>query len=137
MAKFVLRDADFTINGVNLSDHVESLTINYGAETPDMTAMQDITRRRLPGLIDWTMDVTFRSDFAAGEVDATLFPLVGANAVPMTCKPTSGAISTSNPEFQGNVLVGQYNPIQGTVGDTANSTVTLTGDGTLTRDVTP
>lgn len=137
MAKFVLTDASFTINAVDLSDHVESLTINYGAETPDQTAMQDITRRRLPGLIDWTIDVTFRQDFATSNVDATLFPLVGAAAVAVAIRPTSGAISTSNPEFQGNVLVGQYNPLQGTVGDTANSTVTLTGDGTLTRDVTP
>lgn len=137
MPKFVLRDADVVINGVNLSDHVESLTINYGAETPDMTSMQDITRRRLPGLIDWTVDITFRQDFDAGEVDATLFPLVGAAAVAMAIKPTSGAISATNPAFTGNVLVGQYNPIQGTVGDTANSTVTLTGDGTLTRDITP
>lgn len=133
MPKFVLRDADFTIDGVNLSDHVESITINYGMETPEQTAMQDITRRRLPGLIDWTMDVTLRSDFDAGEVDATLFPLVGGAAVAVTVRPTSAAVGPTNPEFQGNVLVGQYNPIQGTVGDTANSTVTLTGDGTLTR----
>lgn len=135
MPKFVLKDARVEINSVDLSDHVESLTINYGAETPDMTSMQDITRRRLPGLIDWTVDVTFRSDFDAGKVDATLFPLVGANAFPIKIRPTSGAISAVNPEFQGNALCGQYNPIQGTVGDTANSTVTFTGDGTLTRAV--
>ena len=135
MAKFVLTDADVTINAVNLSDHVESLTINYGAETPDMTSMQDITRRRLPGLIDWTVDVTFRSDFAAANVDDTLFPLVGAAATALTIRPTSAVVSATNPEFQGNVLVGTYNPLAGTVGDTSNSTVTLTGDGTLTRAV--
>lgn len=133
MPKFVLRDASFTINSVDLSDHVESLTINYGMETPDQTSMQDITRRRLPGLIDWTIDVTMRSDFDAGETDATLFPLVGGAAVAVAIRPTSAAISATNPEFQGNVLVGTYNPLAGTVGDTSNSTVTLTGDGTLTR----
>lgn len=133
MPKFVLTDASFTINAVDLSDHVESLTINYGMETPDQTSMQDITRRRLPGLIDWTVDVTMRSDFDAGEVDATLFPLVGGAAVAIAIRPTSAAVSATNPEFQGNVLVGTYNPLAGTVGDTSNSTVTLTGDGTLTR----
>lgn len=133
MPKFVLKDASFTINAVDLSDHVESLTINYGMETPDQTSMQDITRRRLPGLIDWTVDVTMRSNFDAGETDATLFPLVGGAAVAIAIRPTSAAVSPTNPEFQGNVLVGTYNPLAGTVGDTSNSTVTLTGDGTLTR----
>ena len=137
MAKFVLTDADVNVNAVDLSSFVESLTINYGAETPDMTSMQDITRRRLPGLIDWTIDVTFRSDFAGASVDATLFPLVGAAAFEVIIKPTSGAISATNPGFTGNVLLGTYNPLAGTVGDTSNSTVTFTGDGTLVRDVTP
>ena len=133
MAKFVLTDASVTINAIDLSDHVESLTINYGAETPDQTSMQDITRRRLPGLIDWTVDLTFRSDFAAASVDATLFPLVGAAAITLIIKPTSAAVGPTNPTFTGQVLVGTYNPLAGTVGDTSNSTTTLTGDGTLVR----
>ena len=137
MAKFVLTDATFSLDGTDLSDHVESLSINYGAETPEQTAMTDITRRRLPGLIDWTIDLTLRSDFAAANVDAILFPLVGAAAVEAIIKPTSGAISATNPAFTGQVLVGTYNPLAGTVGDTSNSTTTLTGDGTLVRDITP
>jgi len=135
MAKFVLTDASVLINSVDLSDHVESVTINYGAETPDQTSMQDITRRRLPGLIDWTIDLTMRSDFAAANVDATLYPLVGAAAFPVAIRPTSAVVSATNPEFQGNCLCGTYNPLAGTVGDTSNSTTTLTGDGTLTRAV--
>lgn len=135
MPKFVLTDASVTINAVDLSDHVESLTINYGAETPEQTAMQDITRRRLPGLIDWTIDVTFRSDFAAANVDDTLYPLVGAVAFAVAIRPTSAVVGATNPEFQGNCLLATYNPLAGTVGDTSNSTVSLTGDGTLTRAV--
>lgn len=135
MAKFVLKNAFFSIAAVDLSDHVESITINYGAETPDMTSMQDNTRRRLPGLIDWTVDVNFRQDFAAANVDATMFPLVGATVSALVIRPDAGVVSATNPEFQGNVLVGQYNPIAGTVADTANAATVLTGDGTLTRAV--
>jgi len=133
MAKFVLTDASVNLDANDLSDHVESLTINYGAETPEQTAMSDITRRRLPGLIDWTVDVTFRSDFAAANLDSIIFPLVGGIAVVLIIKPTSAAVSSSNPTFTGNVLVATYNPLAGTVGDTSNSTVVLTGDGTLVR----
>ena len=137
MAKFVFKNALMTVNSVDLSDHIESITINYGAETPDMTSMQDNTRRRLPGLIDWTVDVTFRQDFAAAKVDATLFPLVGAVAFAIAIRPDAGAISATNPEFQGNALLGTYNLLTGTVADTSNATVTFTGDGAVTRDVTP
>lgn len=135
MAKLVFTDAFVDINAVDLSDHVESITINYGAETPDSTSMSDLTRRRLPGLIDWTVDITFRQDFAAANVDATLFPLVGAAAFAIKIRPTSAVVGATNPEFQGNALLGTYNPLTGTVADTLNATVTLTGDGTLTRAV--
>ena len=133
MAKFVFTDGFFSINAVDLSDHVESITIIFGAETPDMTSMSDITRRRLPGLIDWTVDVGFRQDFAAASVDKTMFDLVGAAAVAIEIRPTSAAVGPTNPKFTGNVLVGQYNPLAGTVADVANAATVLTGDGTLTR----
>ncbi len=135
MAKFVLKDAFVDINAVDLSDHVESITINYGAETPEITAMSDNSRRRVPGLIDWTVDIGFRQDFAANEVDATLFSLVGAAAFAVIFRPTSAAKGATNPEYTGNALLGSYNPIAGTVGDTAAAAVTLTGDGLLTRSV--
>jgi len=135
MAKFVFKNASVTINSVDLSDHVESVTFNYGAETPDMTSMQDNTRRRLPGLIDWTVDIVFRQDFAAAKVDATLFPLVGAAAFAIAIRPDSAVVSATNPEFQANALLGTYNIFTGAVADTANANVTLTGDGTVTRAV--
>ena len=133
MAKFVLKDAFVSLNSVDLSDHVESITVNYGAETPERTSMSENSRTRLPGLIDWTVDLSFRQDFAASEVDVTLFALVGAAAFPIELRPTSAVVSVTNPKYTGSALLGSYNPIVGTVGDTANAPVTLTGDGDLTR----
>ncbi len=137
MAKFVLKDAFLEVNSVDLSSHVESLTVNHGAETPERTSMSENTRTRLPGLIDWSIDVTFRQDFAAALVDVTLFALVGAAAFTIEVRPTSAAASVTNPKYTGNALLGSYNPIAGTVGDTANAPVTLVGDDTLTRGTAP
>ena len=137
MAKLVLKDAFVEINAVELSDHCESLTINYGAETPESTCMGVNARTRLPGLIDWTVDISFRQDFAASEVDITLFALVGAAAFAIEFRPTTAVASATNPKYTGNALLGSYNPITGTVGDTANAPVTLTGDGLLTRGTAP
>lgn len=133
MGKFVFKNAYLSINAVDLSDHVESITVNHGAETPESTSMGDDTKRRLPGLLDWSVDVTFRQDFAAGEVDATLFDLVGAAAFAIEIRPDAGVVSPTNPKFTGNALLGTYNPLTGTVADVAAANVTLVSDSVLTR----
>lgn len=133
MAKFVFTDAVLFVNSVDLSDHVESVTLNYEAEVPEDTSMGDATKTRLPGLLDWSMDVVFRQDFAASKVDVTMFSLVGAAAFPVKLKATSAATSATNPDFQGNALLASYSPIGGTIGDVAAAPISLMGDDTLSR----
>ena len=133
MAKFVYKNAHLSINAVDLSDRVESLTLNYGAETPEVTAMGDGTRTRVPSFIDWSIEVQFRQDFAASNVDATLFSLVGAAAFAIIIRPDAGVIGATNPEFTGNALLTSYNPLSGGVGDVAAAPATLMGDGVLAR----
>ena len=72
MADFVLNDAYVKINTVDLSDHVESVTLSLDVESIDDTCMADTSRAFLPGLKNGTLSVTFKQDFAASEVDATL-----------------------------------------------------------------
>ena len=133
MAKFVYKNAFISINAVDLSNRVESLTLNFGAETPEVTAMGDGTRTRVPSFIDWSIEVQFRQDFAASNVDATLFPLVGAAAFAIEVRPDAGAVSATNPKFTGNTLLTTYNPLTGGVGDVSAAPATLMGDGVLTR----
>ncbi len=135
MAKFVYKNAFFSVSGNDLSDHMESLTFNYSATTPEDTSMGDDSINRLAGIKDWSFDVSYRQDFAAGNVDAILWPLVGAAAFAIIFRPDSGAKSASNPEFTGNALLSTYNPISGTHGDTAAAPATFVADGDLGRDV--
>ena len=139
MAKFVYKDAHFLVNAVDLSARVESLTLNYGAEAPEVTAMGDGTRTRVPSFIDWSIECQFRQDFldtGANSVDATLFPLVGAVAFAIIIRPVKAdVIGVTNPEFQGNALLTSYNPLTGGVGDVAAAPANFMGDGTLTRAV--
>ncbi len=132
MAEQVLTNAHLTVNGVNLSDHVRSITLRYAAELQDITAMSDTTRARLGGLKDWSFDVEFNQDFAASNVDATLFPIVGTS-VAVIIRPDAGAVSTTNPNFTGNAMIESYQPVGGAVGDAHVSPVTFQGNGTLTR----
>ncbi len=135
MAKLVLTDASVTINSVNLSDHLRSVTLNYEAEVIENNVMGSTSRGKLAGLKNWTADIELAQDFAAASVDATLFPLVGAAAFPVVIKPTSGATSPTNPAYTGNAILASYPPLSGAVGELAKTTIKLEGDGLLTRAV--
>lgn len=132
MAKFVATNSHLTVNGVDLSDHVENMTLNYEAEAGDVTAMQDLTRIMVGGLKNWSLDVNFRQNFAASEVDATLFSIVGT-VVTVALRADAGATSATNPQFSGSALVQSYNPITSSVGDVADVPVTFVSAGTLSR----
>ena len=132
MAKFVLTDASLVINSVDLSDHVTSVTLNYEAELGDDTTMGSDTRTNLGGLKNWSIDVEFTQNYASGKVDATLWGIVGTS-VAIVLKPTSGAVSATNPSYSGNGVIGSYSPIGNSVGDVAMAPVTIAPAGTLTR----
>lgn len=132
MAVFVLTDAAVTINAVNLSGLVKKVTVKTTADDKDSTAMGATYKARLGGLKDWTMDIEFNQDFAAAQVDATLFPLLGTTST-ITAKSTSAANSATNPQYSGSGLLKNYTPLQNTVGDLAAATANFIGAGTLTR----
>jgi hypothetical protein len=133
MAEFVLTNAYVLLNTVNLSNRVRSITVNYAAEIQDKTKMSDTSRSRIAGLKDWSLSIEFNSDFAGANVDATMFPLVGAAAFAIEIRPDAGSVSATNPKFTGNAVLESYNPIGGSVGDLGVVSASLQGDGNLTR----
>ncbi|WFE41955.1 radical SAM protein [Micromonospora sp. WMMD998] len=132
MPSFAFTDAKVTVNAVDLSSYVRQATLNVQADQLDDTAMGDSFRSRIGGLKDWSVSLEFNSDFAAGAVDATLFPLLGS-VVTVTVKATSATTSATNPQYSGPVLVSAYNPIGNSVGDLATNSVTWQGAGALAR----
>lgn len=133
MAAFVFKDGSLVVNSVDLSDHVRSMTLNYSGDLQEETSMGDDTRKRLSGLKDWSVDVTFKQDFDSGSVDATLFSLIGAASFTVTMKPTSAAVSATNPSFSGSAVLETYPPLDGAVGDLAEVSATFQAAGDLTR----
>lgn len=135
MASFVFTDAVVTINSVALSGAVRSATLNVEADVQEDTAMGDTYRSKLGGLKDWTLELEFNQDFAASQIDATLWPLLGTTTT-VKIKPTSAATSATNPEYSGTALLSEYPPLDGSVGDVATVSVTFEGAGALTRATT-
>jgi hypothetical protein len=124
MASLVLKDARLEINAVVLSTYGNNLGLDLNKEELDDTAFGDTAKARLAGLEDPGLSAGFNQDFAAAALDATLFAAWSAGAV-VTCKirPTSGAISTSNPEYVGGFLPSKYQPFGNGVGDAAKASI--------------
>jgi hypothetical protein len=132
MANMVLRDAFVSLNSVNLSSLVRQVTLTYSAELQDDTAMGDTARSRIGGLKDWSLSIEFFQDYAAAQVDATLFSLVGSTFA-VEVRPTSAAAGATNPKFTGTGILESYQPVGGTVGENLMAPVSISGVGALTR----
>lgn len=127
-------NAYLTVNGVNLSDHVKSLTLNTGANLNDETAMGDNTVINRASTKTWDLSVEFFQDFAANSVDATLNPLVGAAAFPVAMRPDStAAMGATNPCWSGLAVLQGYQPLGGAKGDELMAPVSFASAGNLTR----
>ncbi len=136
MAELVLTDAKVQVNAVNLSTRVKEIRLRLEAPAVGPSAAMGVTWEEfLAGVKRWSGSITFEQDYAGGNVDATIFSLVGAAAVAFTGKPTSGATAATNPEYQGNILVTGYDPLSGRYGEQLMTTVDFQGTGTLTRAV--
>lgn len=133
MATIVLTDAFVSINGVDLSDHVKSVTLPYAAEMLDDTVMGDDTRSNKGGLKTWSITIEFLNDWAANEVDATLFPLVGSTFTIIVRPVNTGGVSATNPNFTGTGILESYPPLGNQVGELATTSVTVQSAGTLSR----
>lgn len=132
MAVFVATDFKITIGTTNMSPMLTQAELALEADEVETTAFGATYRTRVGGLRTGTLNLQFNQDFAAGSVDATLFPLLGS-AVAFTVVPTSSAVSATNPSYSGTVLVTQYTPISGSVGDLATLSITWPVTGSVTR----
>lgn len=136
MTIMYLKQPYLSVNSVDLSAYVTEETITYEAADLDTTAGNSLgTTSHLAGLKSWSIDVTFNQDYAAAQVDATLWPLVGAASFAIETRTSTAVVGVTNPKWTGSALLLSYSPITGKVGDLITTKITLTGTGDLTRAV--
>jgi hypothetical protein len=134
MAVLVLTDADITVNGVVLSDRANSVTLNYEIDSVETTAFGSVGHKFTGGLQNNSCDIEFMQDFAAAEVEATIFPLVGTTTT-VTVRGTSGATSATNPLYTlSGTFLAAHTPVAAAVGELAMTSLSFTG-GTLVKTV--
>ena len=127
MAKFVYDNVHVTVNSVDLSDHVQSVTLNVDVSEVDVTCMSDTFDQSLAGRKKVTGSIQFYQDFAASEIDATIYPLLGSTTS-ISFRADAGSVAATNPQYNltSTVLTG-YEPVSGTYGDAAMTSVNFSG----------
>lgn len=136
MSVFALTGQQLVLNGVDYSDHLKQVTLTVDAAQLDATDFASAGWVEvIGGLKSGTLALEFMDDVADNDVDEELWALLGT-VVTFAQRPTTGAISTSNPEYQGSVLITSH-ALGGTVGDLAAKSLSFPTSGAIVRDVTP
>lgn len=129
MAKQVANSVVVKIGGVDLSQWVSSVSFGTSVnELPTTNFASGGAVERVGGLKDNSVTISFMQDFAASAVEATVYPLIGSTAA-FVINPSSTAASATAPNYTGTVLVTEWTPVAGAVGEimTADVTWPITG----------
>lgn len=135
MAKLVLTNPVITINSVDLSDHIASVALDVKYDEVETTAFSSAGKERVAGLQDSQITLAMHQDFASSKVEATIWPLLGTTTT-VTVKPTSASTSTTNPSYSATVLVSDWAPVTGKVGELLAPSVTWKVSGAVSRATT-
>ena len=130
MAVFLNNGVVVTVNTVDLSNHVTSVTLNRTFDELEVTAMGDNGHKFVKGLEASSLTIDFLNDTASANVLATLQAAWGTS-VTVTLKQTSAATSATNPLYTMTCLINNTTDINGAVADLGTQSVTWTVNGTV------
>ncbi len=138
MARIVLTDAFVTVNGVNLSDHIASITISESIDVVETSAFSSTAAKtRIGGLEDNSVTLEFHQDFAAANVEATIngtTSLIGT-VTQIVVRPTSASVGAANPQYTFSALCSEWTPLNGAIGELSTASVTWPISGAITKAV--
>jgi hypothetical protein len=135
MARIVLTNAFISVGGVDLSDLVASVTLNETHDVVETTGFSSTAAKtRVAGLEDNSITLEFHQDYATGEVEQTIYPLLGTAAA-VIVKPNGASTSAFNPSYTCSAIISEWTPINGSVGELATASVTWPVTGAITKAV--
>ena len=131
MAVFLNNNVGVKVNSVDLSDHVQSITLNRTFDELEVTAMGDSGHKFVKGLEASSVTIDFLNDTASANVLATLQAAWGTNVTVVLLQAKGTAVSATNPLYTMTCLVNSTTDINGAVGDLGTQSVTWNVSGTV------
>jgi hypothetical protein len=130
MSVYLANTGVLTVNAVDLSTLVTSVTINRAFDELEVTSLGDSGHRFVKGLEASSISIDFLNDEATAKTLQTLQATWGTNTT-VTFKQTSAAVSATNPLYTMTCLVNNITPVNGAVADLSTQSVTWNVSGTI------
>ena len=130
MAVYLSNGVVLTVNAVDLSSLVSSVTINRSFDELEVTAMGDNGHKFVKGLEASSITIDFFNDEATAKTLQTLNSVWGTSTT-VTVKQTSAITSPTNPLYTMSCLVNNTTPINGDVASLSTQSVTWNVNGTI------
>jgi hypothetical protein len=134
MARLVLTNAYVVFGTNDLSDHISNISLSTSYDIVETTSFGDTAKKRVASLADNQVTFEFHQDFATSSVEQVIYPLLGT-AVTCTVKPVNTTIGATNPSYSFSVLVSEWTPLNGGVGELATASVTWPISGAITKAI--
>jgi hypothetical protein len=132
VAVYLSNGVKVTVNAVDLSSLVSSVTINRSFDELEVTSMGDSGHRFIKGLEASSITLDLFNDEASAKTLQTLnSSSVWGNNVTVTIKQTDAAVSPTNPLYTMTCLVNNTTPVNGAVGDLSTQSLTWNVSGTI------
>ena len=131
MAVFLNNGVGVKVNSVDLSDHVNNVTLNRNFDQLEVTAMGDSGHKFIKGLEASSITLDFLNDTATSSVLQTLQAAWGTNVTVVLLQNKGTAVSATNPLYTMTVLVNGTTDINGATGDLSMQSVTWDVSGTI------
>lgn len=137
MAVLAMTSCRVELNAVDMSQYVAAVELTLDGVDLDTTDFASGGwEEKIMGLRSSSLKVKFNDDFAATTVDDRVYAFwLAGTPVAYKIRPTSAAISATNPSFEGNFLPNSFVAVAGSVGDLATKDLTWPGTGAVTRVV--
>ena len=133
MAKLVMTNANVTLGGTDISAYVASVTLSISVNEVETTSFGVGAVQRVGGLQDNSVTLDMHQDYSA--IEGLVYPLIGSTTS-LVVKPNGTAVGTANPSYTTNsVLITEWTPVNGAVGELATISVTWPISGTVTKAV--
>ena len=134
MAKYVVTGNKVTINGTDLSSSIARAELSINVADVDTTDFGSNGYTELiGGLKSGSVSIDFHQDYAASSVEASIFPLLGSIATAVIIAGNGTAASSTTPAYTATVLVNNWNPVSGAVGDLSTVSVTWPTSGAVSK----
>jgi hypothetical protein len=133
MAKSVITSRYVSIAGTDFSASLAGASLEIAVNEVDKTSLGSNGWREVAaGIKSGTLTLNFMNDYAAGSVEATIYPLIGTEAT-VVVRTSSATVSATNPAYTAVALITGWSPVSGQVGDLDTQDVTWPVTGAVSK----